>query len=95
MRRRAAIALACAGALAAARVLAQDVEPGEWEFVTEVTMAGLPRPQQAGIRLCLTSQTARDPLQWNAHPLPSDCRVSTMKLGRGRCRISAPRAISA
>ena len=81
MRRRAAIALACAGALAAARVLAQDVEPGEWEFVTEVTMAGLPRPQQAGMRLCLTSQTARDPLRWNAHPLPSDCRVATMKLG--------------
>jgi hypothetical protein len=76
-------ALFIAGALAfaPASTLAQQVEPGEWDFVTDVATPGLPRPQQAGIRTCLTRETARDPLRWSAHPLPSDCRVATMKLG--------------
>jgi hypothetical protein len=65
----------------AASVAAQQVEPGEWDFVTDVAMPGLPRPQQAGIRTCLTRESARDPLRWSAHPLPSDCRVASMKLG--------------
>ncbi|HEX9182030.1 MAG TPA: DUF3617 family protein [Burkholderiales bacterium] len=76
-----ALALAVAAALMPATVSAQQVEPGEWDFVTDVAMPGLPRPQQAGIRTCLTRDTARDPLRWSAHPLPSDCRVASMKLG--------------
>lgn len=76
-----ALAFAAALALAPAGAQAQQVEPGEWEFVTDVTMAGLPRPQQAGMRICLERDRARDPLRWSAHSLPGDCRVATMKLG--------------
>ena len=78
-----ALAFVAAGALALASPVAhaQQVEPGEWEFVTDVAMPGLPRPQQAGLRTCLTREMARDPLRWSAHPLPSDCRVASMKLG--------------
>lgn len=70
-----------AGILICGSAEAQQVEPGEWDFVTDVAVPGLPRPQQAGIRTCLTRETARDPLRWSAHPLPSDCRVASMKLG--------------
>ena len=61
--------------------LGQAMEPGEWEFVTDVAMPGLPRPQQSGLRTCITREGARDPLTWSAHRLPSDCRVASMKLG--------------
>ena len=44
-------------------------------------LPGLPRPQQSGLRTCLTREGARDPLRWSAHRLPSDCRVATLKLG--------------
>ena len=79
--RRAALWMAVGGLVASPVVLAQQVDPGEWEFVTDVTMPGLPRPQQAGMRICLTRDMAREPLRWSAHPLPADCRVATMKLG--------------
>ena len=68
-------------ALASMGAAAQQVEPGEWEFVTDVAMPGLPRPQQSGLRTCLTREGTRDPLRWSAHRLPSDCRVASMKLG--------------
>jgi hypothetical protein len=68
--------------LASAGALAQQVEPGEWEFVTEIAVPGLPRPQQAGVRMCLTREQARDPINWTAHrSQPSDCRITSLKLG--------------
>lgn len=58
------------------------MEPGEWEFVSEIAMPGLPRPQQSGYRACLTPEQARDPMYWGrGAQVPSDCRVTTMKLG--------------
>lgn len=61
---------------------AQRMEPGEWEFVSEIAMPGLPRPQQSGYRACLSAGQARDPMYWGrGAQVPSDCRVSTMKLG--------------
>ena len=61
---------------------AQRMAEGEWEFVSEIAMAGLPRPQQSGYRACLTRVQARDPMYWGRSALlPSDCRVSSMKLG--------------
>jgi len=66
---------------AAAPALAQGLEPGEWDFVTDVAMPGLPRPQQSGQRTCLSRDAARDPLRWGANRLPADCKVTTMKLG--------------
>ena len=78
-----ALSIHCALALALASsgAAAQQVEPGEWDFVTDVGMPGLPRPQQSGLRTCLTREGARDPLRWSAHRLPADCRVATLKLG--------------
>jgi hypothetical protein len=61
---------------------AQRMEEGEWEFVSEISMAGLPRPQNSAQSACLTREQARDPLHWtHGARLPSDCRVSTVKLG--------------
>jgi hypothetical protein len=61
---------------------AQRMEEGEWEFVSEIAMPGLPRPQQSGYRACLTREQARDPMYWGrGAQVPSDCRVTTLKLG--------------
>jgi hypothetical protein len=61
---------------------AQRMEAGEWEFVSEIATPGLPRPQQSGYRACLTREQARDPMYWGrSAQVPSDCRVSTVKLG--------------
>jgi len=61
---------------------AQSLEPGEWEFISEIAMPGLPRPQQSGYRDCLTREQAKDPMFWGrSATVPSDCRVSTLKLG--------------
>ena len=58
---------------------AQSLDPGEWEFVSDIAM-----PRQSGYRACLSSEQAKDPLFWGrgAH-LPSDCRVVSQKLGPG------------
>ena len=75
-------AIAVLLAFFAASAHAQRMEEGEWEFVSEIAMAGLPRPQQSGYRACLTREQARDPLYWGrSAQVPSDCRVSTLKLG--------------
>jgi hypothetical protein len=42
-------------AIVAGTAHAQRMEEGEWEFVSEIAMPGLPRPQQSGYRACLTS----------------------------------------
>jgi hypothetical protein len=69
-------------ALFAASAHAQRMEEGEWEFVSEIAMPGLPRPQQSGYRACLTREQARDPMYWGrSAQVPSDCRVTTLKLG--------------
>jgi hypothetical protein len=58
------------------------MEEGEWEFVSEIATPGLPRPQQSGYRACLTREQAKDPMHWGrSAQVPSDCRVSTLKLG--------------
>ncbi len=71
-----ALVVGCTG------VQAQSLEPGEWEFVSEIATPGLPRPQPSGYRACLSREQAKDPLHWGRGArLPSDCRVTTMKLG--------------
>jgi len=61
---------------------AQRMEEGGWNFVSEIVMPGLPRPQQSASTACLSREQARDPLHWSPGArLPSDCRVSTLKLG--------------
>ena len=73
---------AAACMLVSGSALAQQVDPGEWEFVTEIAVPGLPLPQQAGMRMCLTREQARDPINWTAHrSQPADCRITSLKLG--------------
>jgi hypothetical protein len=74
--------LALVLALAASSAYAQRMEDGEWEFISEIAMPGLPRPQLSGYRACLTREQAKDPLFWGrGAQMPSDCRVTTLKLG--------------
>jgi hypothetical protein len=76
--------LLTASLLAASAPLAQaqQMDPGEWEFVTTITMPGLPRPQQSGYRTCITREQAKDPMHWGRGPQqPADCRATTLKLG--------------
>jgi hypothetical protein len=69
-------------ALAPALAAAQTLEPGEWEFVSDIAMPGLPRPQQSGYRACLSREQAKDPMFWGrSATVPSDCRVVSQKLG--------------
>jgi hypothetical protein len=69
-------------ALASSSAIAQSLAPGEWEFVSDIAMPGLPRPQQSASLACLAREQAKDPMHWGrgAH-LPSDCRVVSQKLG--------------
>jgi hypothetical protein len=68
--------------LCASGAQAQHMEPGEWEFISEIVMPGLPRPQQSGYRACLSTEQARDPMYWGrGAQVPADCRVTSMKLG--------------
>jgi len=74
--------LAFALVFCALGVHAQQLEPGEWDFVSRIDMPGLPRPQESGYRTCLAPAQAKDPLQWGrAAQVPADCRVTTLKLG--------------
>jgi len=55
---------------------AQGMQPGEWEFVSEVAVPGMPA-QQTAYRSCLTAAQARDPMAWDrGRRLPADCQVS-------------------
>jgi hypothetical protein len=75
-------ALVLALAFVTAGAHAQRMDEGEWAFVSEIAMPGLPRPQQSASRACLTREQARDPLFWSPGArLPADCRVTTVKLG--------------
>lgn len=71
-----ALNLACGGALA------QQLEPGEWEFSTSLSAPGMPRPTPTGYRTCISKEQARDPMHWGANPnQPADCRATMLKLG--------------
>ena len=62
--------------------LAQEMEPGEWEFQIVVTAPGMPKPQPMGYRNCITAEQAKDPLRWGGNPSqPTDCRITTLKKG--------------
>lgn len=78
MRLPLAITLACF----AVGALAQQLEPGEWEFSTSLSAPGMPRPTPTGYRTCITQEHAKDPMRWGANPSqPADCRATTLKLG--------------
>lgn len=64
-------------ALAPATALAQQVEPGEWEFVSISTSALFPGPQTAKFRRCIRKEEAADPDRWMGQPgQQGDCKVT-------------------
>jgi hypothetical protein len=58
--------LALAALLAAAPValLAEPIEPGEWEFTSTTQSPMLPKPQVMTARKCLTQEDADNPDRW-------------------------------
>ena len=64
-------------ALAPATALAQQVEPGEWEFVSISTSALFPGPQTAKFRRCIRKEEAADPDRWMGQPgQQGNCKVT-------------------
>ena len=62
-------------ALSATCTLAQQMEPGEWEFTNTMSSPMLPQPQTMTMRRCLTSKEVSDPAGWQPRP-ESDCKVT-------------------
>jgi hypothetical protein len=59
--------------------LAQQLEPGLWEFINTMSMAGMPKPQVNTVQRCLTKEEAADPSKWHGQKAQqADCKV-TMK----------------
>jgi hypothetical protein len=62
-------------ALAAGCALAQQMEPGEWEFTSTMTSPMLPQPQTMTMKKCITAQDVKDPTRWQGKP-EGDCRMT-------------------
>jgi hypothetical protein len=71
------LTLALALALAAAPAFAQSLEPGEWQFDTTMTMAGMAKPQTSSVQRCLKKDEAADAERWTGRQLShSDCKLT-------------------
>jgi hypothetical protein len=60
-----------------APALAQEMEPGQWEFTTAMSMPGMPQPQTMTNARCITKEDS-DPSRW-ADKRQGDCKVSPSK----------------
>ena len=61
----------------AAPAFAQSLEPGEWQFDTVLTMAGVAKPQTSSVQRCVTKNEAADAERWTGRQLAgSDCKLS-------------------
>ena len=58
------LALAALLAAAPVAVLAETIEPGEWEFTSTTQSPMLPKPQVLTARKCLTQEDADNPERW-------------------------------
>jgi len=61
-------ALAACAAPAAAQLV-----PGDWEFVSVMTSAVLPKPQTSTVRQCVSQAEADDPARFASREHPQDC----------------------
>jgi hypothetical protein len=64
-----------------APALAQEMEPGQWEFTTTMSMPGMPQPQTMTNARCITKADS-DPSRW-ADKQQGDCKVSPSKKSGG------------
>jgi hypothetical protein len=63
--------------------LAQEMEPGEWEFTTTMTSAMMPKPQVVTHARCVSKEDS-DPSRWAAKQQgKSDCKASPSKKSGG------------
>jgi hypothetical protein len=62
-------------ALSAAGALAQQMEPGEWEFTSTMSSAMLPKPQSMTMKRCITGEDVKDPARWQGKP-ETDCKMT-------------------
>ena len=66
-----------------APALGQEMQPGEWQFTTTMTMPGMPQPQVMNQSRCVTKEDS-DPSRWaDKHQGKSDCKVTGMKKSGG------------
>lgn len=63
--------------------LGQEMEPGQWEFTTTMTVPGMPQPQTMTNKRCVTKEDS-DPSRWaDKQQAKSDCKVSPSKKSGG------------
>ena len=63
-------------AAASLPLVAQTVEPGQWEFASTLTSPGLPRPHSATITQCISPEDAADPTRFTARNQAEGCEVT-------------------
>ena len=67
-------------ALACSTGVAQQLEPGEWEFNSTSTSQLFAGPQSASFKRCIRKEEAANPDQWMGKPDPSgDCKLTPVK----------------
>ena len=90
---RTALALIAAACTHAAT--AQDLEPGEWELTTSMTMPGASKRERMTVRRCVTPQDAKVPEKLAGHPggPTADCSGNTERQPDGvvRWELSCPK----
>jgi hypothetical protein len=83
-------------AVAPPALLAQGLEPGEWEFSSTTTSPMLPKPHSSTLRHCVKKEDAEKPERWMGQKSPqsSDCKFSYgQKSGRTMSwQVSCPKS---
>jgi hypothetical protein len=66
-----------------APALGQEMDPGEWEFVTTMTSPGMPQPHAMTHTRCVTKEDS-DPSKWgDKQQGKTDCKVTGSKKSGG------------
>ena len=63
--------------------LGQEMQPGEWQFTTTMTMPGMPQPQVMNHSRCVTKEDSDPSRLADRQQGKSDCKVSGMKKSGG------------
>src|SRR5262245_9031078 len=73
--------------------LAQEMDPGEWEFTTSMSAPGMPQAQPFTHKRCVTKDD-QDPSRWSDKKGKSDCTVKPGKKGGGvvTWEVSCPKS---
>ena len=60
---------------------AQGLEPGEWEFSSQMTSPQLPKPQSMTFKHCIKKEDANNPERWmgQRNQQQNDCKFTPLK----------------